>query len=240
MTTNHLNNEEKQRYERQIMLPEIGTKGQHQLHSKRVLVVGAGGLGSPILYYLVAAGVGAIHLVDDDKVSLSNLQRQILYRECDLGEYKAQCAASRLKELNSLCDISYTTERFSPENASSLASGCDLIIDGCDNLATRYVMDSIAAELGIPYLYGAVEGWGGQISLFHYQGVGGYKELFDDFEPSLDHRPIAIMGSVVGIISSLMATEAIKTLLSLPSSIAGKLLRYDALTMQYTLLEIQS
>ncbi|MDO4790495.1 MAG: HesA/MoeB/ThiF family protein, partial [Porphyromonas sp.] len=219
-----------ERYQRQIMLPEVGIAGQQRLADRRVLVVGAGGLGAPILYYLVASGVGHVGIVDFDTVSPSNLQRQILYQEKDLGKPKAITAVERLRRLNSDCSLTAYNERFSIENAERIASGYDLIIDGCDNLATRYLMDQTAETLSIPYLYGAVSEFVGQTSLFHYKGCGGYRDLFADFDASTDGSAVGIIGATAGFTGALMASEAIKILLGLPSALAGKLFRINGLT----------
>lgn len=238
-TPTPLNEREKERFARQILLPEIGEEGQARLHSKKVLVVGAGGLGSALLYYLVAAGIGEIGIIDFDKVSLSNLQRQILYTEEDLGLSKVLAAQKRLKSLNSDCLIHAYNERFTDQNAKRIAQNYDLIIDGCDNLTTRYLMDKTAEELAIPYLYGAVDSWGGQVSLFHYKGAGSYRVLFPQKDLNAEKREVPVLGAAVGIISSIMATETIKILLDLPNTLAGKLLLFDALTLRNDLLSIQ-
>lgn len=227
-----------ERYRRQTMLPEIGEAGQRRLSSKKVLVVGAGGLASPILYYLVAAGVRQIGIVDFDTVSLSNLQRQILYREEDLGRPKAVVAAERLHKLDSAClPIAYN-EPFSAENAMRIAAGYDLLIDGCDNLATRYLMDETAAVLSIPYLYGAVSEFTGQTSLFHHNGSGGYRDLFADYDPASDRSVVGVLGAAAGVIGSFMAAEAVKVLLGLPSALSGRMLRVNTLTLDIDLFDI--
>ncbi len=221
----------KERYERHIALPEIGEAGQRALSSKHILVVGAGGLGAPILYYLVAGGVGHITIVDYDRVCLSNLQRQILYTEDDLGKLKVVVAKSRLLRLNSTVIIRAINKKITSDNAYEIAKGHDMIIDGTDNLATRYVIDDIAKQLAIPFLYGAVSGFKGQCSLFHYNGVkGGYRELFPEYDIEYDSCPVGLISSIPGLIGSIMATEALKVLLGIPSSLAGYLLIIDTLT----------
>lgn len=229
----------KMRYSRQSLLPEIGLEGQARLASRRALVVGAGGLGAPILYYLAAAGVGHIGIVEGDVVTLSNLQRQILYTEQDLGKPKALCAQARLSALNSACEVEIYPYFLTPENAYAIAQSYDILIDGCDNNRTRYLMDSTAQALGIPYLYGAVSHFAGQCSLFHYQGAGSYKDLFATLDTEAEEEVIPVLGAMPGIIGSTMALEAIKTLLGLGTSLAGKLLRIDALHLETQLFEIQ-
>lgn len=227
-----------QRYERHLMLPEIGEQGQALLLSKRVLVVGAGGLGAPILYYLVAGGVGHITIVDFDTVGFSNLQRQILYQEKDLGKSKVIAAAERLTALNSEVSITALDEKFNVENACSIARGHDLIIDGTDNLATRYLLDDTAKALSIPYLYGAIAGFVGQCSLFHTLGASGYRDLFPEYDADYDGKPVGLVSSLPGVIGTMMATEAFKVLLGHPSALAGYLYRIDLMTFDSLLLKI--
>lgn len=229
---------QKERYERHLMLPEIGEQGQALLLSRRVLVVGVGGLGSPILYYLVAGGVGHITIVDFDRIGLSNLQRQILYRDEDLGKPKATTAADRLRALNRDVTITAIDDHYTHSNALDIARGHDLIIDGTDNLATRYLLDDTARELGIPYLYGAVSAFVGQCSLFHYQGAGGYRDLFPDYDTTYDATPVGLVSAIPGVVGTLMATEALKILLGLPSSLAGHIYRIDATTFSSHLISI--
>lgn len=233
-----LTQSQRQRYERHLMLPEVGEQGQALLLSKRVLVVGAGGLGAPILYYLVAGGVGHITIVDFDTVSQSNLQRQILYQEKDLGQPKAITATERLRALNSEVNITALDEKFTSENAFSIAAGHDLIIDGTDNLATRYLLDDTAKVLSIPYLYGAISGFVGQCSLFHVPGAGGYRDLFPEYDADYDSKPVGLISSLPGVLGAMMATEAFKVLLGHPSPLAGHLYRIDLKTFDTLLLKI--
>ena len=156
------------RYDRQMILPEIGEDGQQKLKQAKVLIVGVGGLGSPIAPYLTGAGVGCIGLVDDDVVSISNLQRQVLYSEKELGKPKAICAAERLSALNSEITIRTYPIRLTEENAQEIISQYDIVVDGCDNFSTRYLINDICAEMGKVYVYGAICGFEGQVSVFHY------------------------------------------------------------------------
>ena len=144
------------RYNRQIMLPEIGNEGQAKLKAAKVLIVGVGGLGSPIALYLTGAGVGTIGLVDNDEVSISNLQRQVIYTEEELGDFKAVCAAMHLTALNSEITVNSCPGRLNKDNASELISDYDIVVDGCDNFATRYLINDICIEQGKPYVYGAI------------------------------------------------------------------------------------
>lgn len=226
------------RYIRQTMLPQIGEAGQAKLLGRSALVVGAGGLGSPILYYLAAAGVGRIGIVDDDRVSVSNLQRQILFAEGDLGKNKAEQAERRLKLLNSNTHIEVYPHRLTSECAENIACDYDLIIDATDNLATRYLLDDTARTLGKPYLYGAVEGFVGQCGIFHVEGSSGYRDLFPEFDVEADARPIGIVGAVAGSLGAIMATEAIKVLLDMPTSLAGYLLCLDLEKMLFSRIKL--
>ena len=157
----------KNRYERQMALPEIGIEGQARLAGARALIVGVGGLGCPIALYLAAAGIGALRLVDDDTVSANNLQRQVLYTEAEVGAPKAVCAARHLRDLRGDLDVEIYTERLTEANADRLVSGCDLVLDGTDSYASRYLLNSTCARLRVPFIYGAVRGLEGQVSVFH-------------------------------------------------------------------------
>ena len=155
------------RYDRQIILPEIGEEGQKKLQEAKVLIVGVGGLGSPIALYLAGAGVGCLGLVDDDLVSITNLQRQVLYSEKELGKPKAICAAERLSALNSEIRIHPYSTRLTKENAYHIIQEYDIVVDGCDNFATRYLINDICIEQKKPYVYGAICGFEGQVSVFN-------------------------------------------------------------------------
>ena len=172
-----LTEKEKERYNRQIQLDEIGEKGQTLLRQAKVLIVGVGGLGSPIAIYLCGAGVGTIGLVDDDKVSETNLQRQILYNETEIGKPKALCAKERLQKLNSnICIEAYPT-RLTKENAQEIISRYDIVVDGCDNFQTRYLINDTCLLLNKVYVYGAIRAFDGQVSVFNYQGGKNYRDL---------------------------------------------------------------
>ena len=171
------------RYDRQMILPEIGEEGQRKLKQAKVLIVGVGGLGSPIALYLAGAGVGCIGLVDDDVVSISNLQRQVLYSEKELGKPKAICAAERLSALNSETTSQPYPTRLTEENAQEIISQYDIVVDGCDNFPTRYLINDICAKTGKVYVYGAICGFEGQVSVFHYgEEKKDYRDLYPDEE----------------------------------------------------------
>lgn len=227
-----------ERYKRQLLMPEVGKDGQECLTTKSALVIGAGGLGAPILLYLVASGIGRLGIVDRDKLEVSNLNRQVLYSESDLGGYKAELAKHRLSALNSHCHIESYTLDLCEANALDLIRGYDIVIDATDNLRTRYLIDDTTQQLGIPYLYGAVEGFVGQASLFGYGGGCGYRELFPDYEAEADTLPIGIIGATAGVLGSIMASEALKVLLGLRPSLAGVLLRYDLRTMHFDRIKL--
>lgn len=223
---------DRERYARQGLMPELPPEAQERLRANRVLVLGAGGLGAPILYYLTAVGVGSIRLVDDDVVSVSNLNRQILFAESDLGKPKAECARTRLLSFNSTTHIDAHAVRLTADNAHALASDVDLIIDASDNLATRYLLDDVAGALGTPYLYGAVEGFVGQCALFHFDGCGSYRGLFPEMDAKADATPVGIVGATAGALGSMMASEAIRLLAGLTPTLAGTLLRLDLSAMR--------
>ena len=223
------------RYSRQTALPEIGEDGQEKLHKAKVLIVGVGGLGSPIALYLVGAGVGTIGLVDDDTVSISNLQRQILYAENETGLSKVHCAAKRLQALNSEVNILAHPFRLSSENARRLIAEYDIIVDGCDNFSTRYLISDSCSALHKPYVYGAIQGFEGQVSVFCYgDRPRTYRDLFPDETatlqmPAPDNSVIGVTPAVVG---SVEASETLKLICGYGEVLAGKLWTVDLRTMQ--------
>lgn len=222
-----------ERYARHLVLPGVGLAGQHRLEAARVLVVGAGGLGSSALLYLAAAGVGTLGVADDDAVSLSNLQRQVLHGTADLGRPKVASAAERLAGLNPRVAVAPHPLRVVEANARALVRGYDLVLDGSDNLPTRYrVSDACVAE-GKPYLYGALEQFEGQLSLLNAApDQPCYRCLFPQPPPPgavPDCAEAGVFGALPGVIGSLMALEALKHLLGLGQTLAGVLLHYDAL-----------
>ncbi|MFH2094070.1 MAG: HesA/MoeB/ThiF family protein, partial [Bacteroidota bacterium] len=177
-----LTESEKQRYSRHIVLPEIGIKGQEKLKKAKVLVVGAGGLGSPALFYLAAAGVGTIGIVEYDSVEISNLQRQILYRTADIGKNKADIAADRLRELNPHITIEVYDKKLNSNNAETIISNYDLVVDCPDNYGTRLLVSDVTKVTGIPHIYGSVSRFEGQLSVFNFKGGSTYRDLFSGLE----------------------------------------------------------
>ena len=229
-----LTKEEKAHYSRHLILPEIGAEGQLKLKSGSVLVLGAGGLGAPLLQYLTAAGVGKIGIVDDDVVSVSNLQRQVLYSYNQVGKLKADSAVERLKDLNPHVELNAIPSRFTVDNAMRLLEEYDVLVDGCDNFATRYLANDAAVLCGKPLVSGSIFKFEGQLSVFNYQGGPTYRCLYPE-PPASGEMPscgeIGVLGVLPGMIGTMMANEVIKILLEKEGVLSGKLYLMDALTM---------
>jgi sulfur-carrier protein adenylyltransferase/sulfurtransferase len=229
-----------ERYSRHLRLPQIGLEGQRKLEAARVLLVGAGGLGSPAAYYLAAAGVGTIRLVDDDVVDRSNLQRQILHTENDIGVPKIESAALALMALNPRTRIEGEHVRLERANVERLLDGVDVVIDGSDNFPARYLLNDACVKLGRPLVYGAVHRFEGQASVFdagRYRGAAPcYRCLFAE-PPSPENAPncaeAGVLGVLPGVIGLIQATEAIKLILGIGEPLRGRLLQFDALTMRF-------
>lgn len=224
------------RYGRHLALPDFGIDGQQRLKNARVLLIGAGGLGSPLGLYLAAAGVGQLGIIDGDRVEDSNLQRQVLFTTEDIGALKAERAAARLGALNPHIDIRPYPLWLSADNALELIQGYDLVIDGSDNFATRYLVNDTCVLAGKPLIYGSISQFEGQASVFHYQGGPCYRCLFPE-PPPPGTVPNCAEGGVLGvlpaIIASIQATEAIKLLTGIGESLSGRLLHYDAKSMRF-------
>ncbi len=225
------------RYNRHIILPEIGEEGQQKLLDAKVLVVGAGGLGVPVLQYLVAAGIGTIGIVDADMVSLSNLQRQILYRESQLGESKVEKAKDTLSELNSDVQINTYPFMLNEKNASDILPNYDVVVGATDNFASRKLMDKVCGEYQIPLVHGSIGEFEGQVSVFHYKGGMAYSDLFPD-TPDESTLPLGVMGVLPGIIGSLQATEVIKIIVGIGKVLSNRLLVYNALECEMNVLDL--
>jgi molybdopterin/thiamine biosynthesis adenylyltransferase/rhodanese-related sulfurtransferase len=240
--TRELTREELVRYSRHILLPQVGEEGQRALKKSRVLLIGAGGLGSPVTLYLAAAGVGTLGMVDFDTVDLSNLQRQILHGTSGIGSSKIDSATDRVREINPNVSVEPYRTRLTSKNALEIARAYDLIIDGTDNFATRYLVNDTSVILGIPNIYGSVYRFEGQASVFGALNGPCYRCLFRD-PPPPDLVPSCaeggVLGVVPGLIGTIQATEAIKMLLGLGETLVGKLLMVDALTMAFRTLSIQ-
>lgn len=228
------------RYSRQTMLPEIGPAGQERLRAARVLIVGLGGLGAPVATYLAGAGVGHIALCDPDTVSLSNLQRQTLYTEADLGKPKAECALRRLHELNSEIDFTAVPEGITSENAAWLVAGCDLVVDCTDNFATRYLIDDTCATAGRPWVYGAIGEFCGQVAVMNLPPrQRRLTNLFPDREvlTGVPLKTSGVIGAVPGAIGAIQACEAIKVITGCGESLAGRLFFLDLLSLRSEIID---
>ena len=229
-----------ERYSRHLLLPEIGLQGQERLQSSRVLLLGAGGLGSPAAYYLAAAGVGTLRIADPDVVDRSNLQRQILHTEASIGSPKVASATDRLTALNPRTTIEAVAEFVDSENVESLLEDVDVVIDGADNFPIRYLLNDACVKLGKPLVYGAVHRFEGQVSVFdagrHRGEYPCYRCLFPEppppeFAPNCSEA--GVLGILPGVVGLLEATEAIKLLLGLGEPLRGRLLHFDAMGMHF-------
>ena len=224
------------RYARHISLPDVGIEGQRLINKSRILVIGAGGLGSPVLLYLAAAGVGEIGIIDDDLVDLSNLQRQIIHAESNIGTSKVESAKAQILSINSTIKITTWNARLSPDNAQEILAGWDIVIDGTDNIPTRYLVDDICKINQIPWIYGSIYRFEGQASVFNFEGGPCYRDLFPEPPPSNAIPSCAeggVFGVLPGVIGSIQATEAIKIIINKGQSLSGKLLIYDAESMTF-------
>jgi adenylyltransferase/sulfurtransferase len=232
-----LSDEERRRYSRHIMLPEIGVTGQEKLKAARVLCLGAGGLGSPAALFLAAAGVGTIGIVDDDKVALSNLHRQLLHGTKDIGRPKTESARERLAEVNPKVEVRLHPCRFGSANAEEILRDYDLIVDGTDNFATRYLSNDVAVFAGKPNVYGSIFRFDGQATVFApHLGGPCYRCLFPEPPPPGEVPSCAeagVLGVLPGIVGTVQATEAIKLVLGIGESLIGRLLHFDALKMKF-------
>ncbi|WP_448673278.1 molybdopterin-synthase adenylyltransferase MoeB [Pseudoxanthomonas mexicana] len=229
-----------ERYSRHLLLPEVGVEGQRRLEGSRVLMIGAGGLGSPAAFYLAAAGVGHLRIADDDVVDRSNLQRQILHTEARIGEPKVASAQATLGALNPRTQVEAVQVRVTSDNIERLLDGVDVVLDGADNFQVRYLLNDACVKLGIPLVYGAVQRFEGQVSVFdagrHRGELPCYRCLFPE-PPPPEFAPncveAGVLGVLPGVIGLLQATEVVKLLLGIGDSLAGRLLQFDALSMRF-------
>lgn len=237
-----LSTEEIERYSRHIIIPDVGMQGQRRLKSARVLVVGAGGLGSPALLYLAAAGVGTIGLVEFDTVDESNLQRQIIHGQSDVGRSKAESARDAIAETNPHVRMILHETRLDSDNALEIFADYDLIVDGTDNFATRYLVNDAAVLLGKPYVWGSIFRFDGQASVFWDTHGPNYRDLYPE-PPPPGMVPSCAEGGVLGVlcaaIGSIMATEAVKLITGIGESLLGRLMIVDALEMSYRTVPIR-
>jgi molybdopterin/thiamine biosynthesis adenylyltransferase/rhodanese-related sulfurtransferase len=234
--------EELQRYSRHLTLPEVGMAGQRKLKSARVLLIGAGGLGSPLGLYLAAAGVGTLGIVDDDIVDETNLQRQVIHGSSSLGEHKVASAARRIADLNPHVDVIAYQYRLAASNAQAIVSEHDVIVDGSDNFSTRYVVNDACVLGGKPYVYGSVYRFEGQASVFDARRGPCYRCLFPQPPPPGTVPSCAdggVLGVLPGIIGLIQATETIKLITGIGQSLIGRLLVFDALEMRFASMKIK-
>jgi molybdopterin-synthase adenylyltransferase len=239
-----LTEDEIERYKRHLVLKEIGGAGQQRLKAARVLIVGAGGLGSPLLLYLAAAGIGAIGIIDDDHVSLDNLQRQIAHDTSNVGLSKTRSAARAVARLNPHVEVKPYTTRLMPENALEIIRNYDIVADGSDNFATRYLVNDACYFAKVPLIFAAVGPFDGHITTFRAfeEGADGnpnpsYRCLFPDPPPPGTVPPCSeagILGAVAGVMGTLQAVEVIKEIVGIGDSLVGSLLIYDALETRFT------
>lgn len=235
-----LSEEETRRYKRHIVLPEIGILGQQKLKHAKVLVVGAGGLGCPVLMYLTAAGIGNIGIIDFDKIDESNLQRQILYTTEDIGKYKSEIAKNKLLKQNPFIQITSYTSQFTFQNALKISTEYDVVVDGSDNFATRYLLNDVCVKANKPLVAASIFKFEGQLSVYNYKNGPTYRCLFP--EPpsdSLNCSEIGVIGVLPGILGTLQANEVIKIITGIGEILSGRLLLVDALTLQFSELAFE-
>jgi len=237
-----LSNDEIARYSRHLILPEVGMEGQQKLKASSVLCVGTGGLGSPLLLYLAAAGVGRIGIVDFDVVDASNLQRQIIHGTSTIGQPKVQSAKARIADVNPFVQVDVYEEPLTSENALRIGANYDVIVDGTDNFPTRYLVNDACVLLGKPNVYGSIFRFEGQASVFNYQGGPNYRDLYPEPPPPGLVPSCAeggVLGVLPGIVGAIQANETIKILLGVGTTLSGRLLLFDALTMKFRELRLR-
>lgn len=237
-----LSHEEILRYSRHLLIPEVGLEGQKKLKNSSVLIIGTGGLGSPVSLYLAAAGVGRIGLVDYDVVESSNLQRQVIHGTSSIGKLKVESAKSKLQDLNPDIQVEVYNEPYTSENAIRIAKEYDIILDGTDNFPTRYLTNDVAVMLGKPNVYASIFRFDGQVSVFYAKEGPCYRCLFPE-PPPPGLVPSCAEGGVLGVlpgtIGTLQATEALKVLLGIGEPLIGKLLLYNALDMSFDFVKLK-
>ncbi|MGW2311400.1 adenylyltransferase/sulfurtransferase MoeZ [Actinomadura luteofluorescens] len=237
-----LTRDEVNRYSRHLIIPDVGMAGQKRLKNAKVLVVGAGGLGSPALLYLAAAGVGTLGVIDFDVVDESNLQRQIIHRQSSLGKLKVESAAETVRDINPLIDVVVHDVALDRDNVMDIFSGYDLIVDGTDNFATRYMVNDAAVLLGKPYVWGSIYRFDGQASVFWAEHGPCYRCLYPE-PPPPGMVPSCAEGGVLGVlcasIGSIQVNEAIKLLTGIGEPLVGRLMVYDALEMTYRSVKVR-
>jgi molybdopterin-synthase adenylyltransferase len=231
-----MNDEEIERYARHLVLKEIGGPGQQRLRAASVVIVGAGGLGGPAALYLAAAGIGTITLIDHDTISLDNLQRQIQFTTRDIGQSKAQIAGAGLSKLNPLVSIRAIPAELTADNAGAVLAGATVVLDGCDNFETRFIVNRTCHQLGIPLISGALGRWTGQVGVFA-SGCASARAApcYQCFVPAIPPNPetcerVGVVGALTGIVGSMMALETIKWITGAGESLVGRLWVHDGLS----------
>ncbi len=234
--------EESLRYNRHIRMKEIGLEGQLKLKAAKVLIVGMGGLGCPAGLYLAAAGVGKIGLVDYDRVELSNLQRQVLYNSEDIGKFKVLCAKARLAQVNPHIEIQAYPEELTAANARTLISSYDIVLDGTDNFATRYLINDMCLELSKPMIYGSVFQFEGQVSVFNHNHGPCYRCVFPEMPPAgliPNCAENGVLGVIPGLVGALQASETIQVVLGLAKDASARLHCLNGLGLEMRSIELQ-
>lgn len=233
--------EEKQRYSRHFVLPQFGPTAQEELKRATVAVIGAGGLGSPVLQYLAAAGIGRLRIVDFDTISISNLQRQVLFLTGDIGKSKADVAAERIRQLNPGVEVEVINQKLTSQNALTRLSGCSIVVDCTDNFPTRYLVNDACVLLDIPYVYASVFRYEGQVAVFNYQRGVTYRDFFPT-PPDPGSVPNCeaggVLGVLTGIIGCLQANEVLKILTGIGKPMANEVLLVDSLTLEFNTFKI--
>ncbi|WP_281636409.1 HesA/MoeB/ThiF family protein [Flavobacterium marginilacus] len=227
------------RYNRQVMLPEIGDSGQEKLKNAKVLVIGAGGLGCPILQYIATAGVGTIGIVDFDKIEIHNLHRQILYTEDQVGFSKATTAKATIEKLNPLISVLAFEEKLTINNASKIIDDFDFVVDGSDNFTTRYLVNDTCVTLKKPLIYGSILGFEGQLAIFNHNGTKNLRDLFPEPPDPKDVPNCSlngVLGTLPGIIGTMMAHETLKLIMDLPA-LNNELVLFSTLNWSFTKLK---
>jgi sulfur-carrier protein adenylyltransferase/sulfurtransferase len=237
-----LTKDDYERYSRHLILPEVGLEGQKRLKAASILCVGTGGLGSPLLLYLAAAGVGRLGIVDFDVVDFSNLQRQVIHGTSWVGKPKIESAKNRILEINPYCQVDLYETQFTSENALKIAEPYDIIIDGTDNFPTRYLVNDTCVLLNKPNVYGSIFRFEGQATVFNYEGGPNYRDLYPEPPPPGLVPSCAeggVLGILPGIIGVIQATEAIKIILGQGTTLSGRLLLFNALDMKFRELKLR-
>ncbi|MDW8202418.1 MAG: molybdopterin-synthase adenylyltransferase MoeB [Cyanobacteriota bacterium SKYGB_h_bin112] len=242
LTNVQLEKEEYERYSRHLILPEVGLEGQKRLKAAKVLCIGTGGLGSPLLLYLAAAGVGRIGIVDFDVVDSSNLQRQVIHGTSWVGKPKIQSARTRILEINPFCHVDLYETRLTSDNALDIMAPYDIVVDGTDNFPTRYLVNDACVLLNKPNVYGSIYRFEGQATVFNYEDGPNYRDLYPEPPPPGLVPSCAeggVLGILPGVIGTIQATETVKIILGVGETLSGRLLLYDSLNMRFRELKLR-